>query len=122
LEDNPRLAAAVELILRSEPGIEEAIANPLTGRVLVRWRPNSISEPVETMIRRTLQAGPLSAEEFAAFQAERSQSSLSNPLLTTEIACSLSHLILFGGLCPLGLAATGILLLAHRRSRVHAHR
>src|SRR6202790_5458536 len=46
LEDNPRLAAAVELVLRSEEGIDGASANPLTGRVLVKYSPDLISESI----------------------------------------------------------------------------
>ena len=121
IENNPRLAAAVELILRTETGVEEVRANPLTGRVLVRYQPGTVTEPIETMIRRAIAAGPLSPEEFAAFQATRPVCSLSKQLLAAEVACSLSHMVLFGGFCPIGLAATGVLLLLHRRSRAHAH-
>ena len=120
LEDRPRLAAAVELVLRSEEGIEEVRANPLTGRVLVRYRPDSVSESVETLLGRAIEAGPMSAEEFAALRSERPRSSLSRQLVTAEIACCLSHMVLFGGLCPIGLAATGVLLLLHRRA-AHTH-
>jgi hypothetical protein len=121
LEDNPLLAAAVELVLRSEEGIEEARVNPLTGRVLVRYWLESVSESIEFVIRRAVQAGPMSREEFAALPPERHQGSLSQQLLTAEIACSLSHLVLFGGFCPLGLAATGVLLLLHRHGTTHTH-
>ena len=119
VEDNPRLAAAVELVLRTEDGIDEVRANPLTGRVLVRYRPDSVSESVETLLCRAIKAGPMSREEFAVLRAEQPRYSFSKALLTAEIACSLSHILLFGGLCPLGLAATGALLLL--RSRTHTH-
>jgi hypothetical protein len=122
LEGNPRLAAAVELVLRSEEGVDEARANPLTGRVLFRYRADSISESVETLLRRAVEAGPMSEAEFAALKPERPQGgSFSKQLLTAEIACSLSHIVLFGGFCPLGLAATGVLLWLHKSSRAHVH-
>ena len=121
LEDNPRLAAAVELVIRTEEGVEDVRANPLTGRVLVRYRPDSISESVETLLARAIQAGPMSREEFAVLRAERPRYSFSKELFTAEIACSLSHIVLFGGLCPLGLAATGALLFLHRRAGTHTH-
>jgi ATP-binding cassette subfamily B protein len=121
LEDNPRLAAAVELVLRTEDGIEEVRANPITGRVLVRYRPESVSESVETLLCRAVEAGPMSREEFAVLRAEQPRYSFSKELLTAEIACSLSHIVLFGGICPLGLAATGALLLLHRRAGKHTH-
>jgi hypothetical protein len=121
LEDNPRLAAAVELVLRSEEGIQEVRVNPLSGRVLVRCQIDSMPESVETLLNRAIAAGPMTREEFTQFRREQPRSVFSKQLLTTEIACSLSHLVLFGGLCPLGLAATGVLLLLHGRSRNHTH-
>ena len=122
LQDRPRLAAAVELVLRTEEGIEEVRANPLTGRVLVRYRPDAISEPVESLLSRALNAGPLSRSEFAALRSRAQASdSFSKHMITAEIACSLSHVVIFGGFCPIGLAATGLLLLLHRRSRTHSH-
>jgi hypothetical protein len=121
LENNPRLAAAVELVLRSEEGVAEARANPLTGRVLVRYRPDAISEPVERLLRRALKAGPMSPEEFAALRPENSPGPFSKHLFTAEVACSLSDLVIFGGLCPLGIAATVVLLLLHRGSKMHSH-
>jgi len=122
LEDRPRLAAAVELVLRTEEGIEEVNANPLTGRVLVRYRPDAISEPVETLLSRALNAGPMSRAEFAALRSgAQAPDSFSKHMVTAEIACSLSHVVIFGGFCPIGLAATGLLLLLHRRSRTHSH-
>lgn len=121
VEDNPRLAAAVDLVLRSEEGIEEVLANPLTGRVLVRYQPGSVSESIQTLLCRAIAAGPMSVEEFAAFRHEQPRGSFSKHLLTTEIACSLSHMLLFGGFCPIGLAATGVLLLLHRNSSPHTH-
>lgn len=121
VEDNPRLAAAVELLLRKQEGIDEARANPLTGRVLIRYRPDSISVSIENLLCRAIEAGPMSREEFAVLRSEQPKGSFSKQLFTAEIACSLSHIVLFGGLCPLGLAATGVLLLLHRRSGTHAH-
>jgi hypothetical protein len=121
LEDNPRLAAAVELLLRSEEGIAEVHANPLTGRVLVHYLPDAISAPVETLIRRAIENGPMSRDEYAALRSEQPHGSFSKQLLTAEIACSLSHVVLLGGLCPLGLAATGVLFFLHRRSGAHNH-
>ena len=121
LEDNPRLAAALELVLRSEEGIEEAIANPVTGRVLVRYRPGSLVEPMATLLRRAVAAGPMSQEEFAALRPTKLPGPFCKHLFTAEVACSLSHVVLFGGLCPLGIAATVVLLWLHRGSRTHIH-
>jgi hypothetical protein len=116
IEDKPLLAAAVELVLRSEEGIEAVQANPLTGRVLVRYRPDSLSASVETLLRRAVAAGPMTQEEFATLRAEQQPCSFSKPLVTLEIAHFLSHLLLFH---PLGLAATSVLLVLHG-NRAHA--
>lgn len=121
VEDNPLLAAAVALVLRSEEGIEQVRANPITGKVLIQYRPESTAEPVENLLRRAIEAGPLSWEEFAALRHVEPKGGFSKRLLTAEIACCLSHLVLFAGLCPLGLAATGVFLLLHRSSATHTH-
>ena len=63
-----------ELVLRSEEGIEEVRANPLTGRVLVRYRPGSVSESVKTLLSRAVEAGPMSVEEFAVLRSEQPRS------------------------------------------------
>jgi len=115
------LAAAVELVLRTEEGIEEVRANPLTGRVLVRYRPDALAEPVETLLSRAINSGPISREEFAALRSAQAPESFSKHMVTAEVACCLSHVVIFGGFCPIGLAATGLLLLLHRRSRTHSH-
>src|SRR5690242_3448857 len=70
LEDNPRLAAAVELVLRGEKGIKSAHANPLTGRVLIHYRPDLDSEWIEALIHQALEFGPMSREEFSTLRSK----------------------------------------------------
>ena len=70
LEDNPRLAAAVELVLRSEEGIHGASVNPLTGRVLVHHDPDLLPEFIEALIHRAIEFGPMSREEFSALRSD----------------------------------------------------
>ena len=114
-EDRPRLAAALELVLSGEPGVECVKANPLTGRVLVHYRPDLISETIEELIRRALEFGPMTPREYA----ERLRLSGKLPvahLLGLEIACTALKIALFGGCCPLALGAAGLLLFHHRRS------
>jgi hypothetical protein len=67
LEDNPRLAAALELMLRGEKGIEAVHANPLTGKILIRFRPDLVSVPIEVLLRQALDFGPMSSQEFSSF-------------------------------------------------------
>jgi hypothetical protein len=115
LEDNPRLAAAVELVLRTEKGIEGASANPLTGRVLVQYNPKLLSESVEALIQRAIGFGPMTREEFSALRSEQHHFFRAKDLIAAEIGCFAVKMFLVGGCCPLGLAAAGALLLGHRR-------
>jgi hypothetical protein len=115
LENNPRLAAAVALVLRSEEGIEGAGANPLTGRVLVHYNPGLVSESVEALIRRAIEFGPMSREEFSSFQSEQGHFFSAKHLIAAELGCSAIKLFLLGGCCPLGLAAASALLFCYRR-------
>jgi hypothetical protein len=115
LEDNPRLAAAVELVLRSEEGIDKASVNPLTGRVLVHYNPDMLPEPIESLIRRAMEFGPMSREEFSALQSEQNHFFSAKNLVAAEIGCTAVKMFLLGGCCPLGLAAAGLLLFCYRR-------
>jgi hypothetical protein len=115
LEDNPRLAATVELILQGEEGIERAEANPLTGRVLVHFRPGLDFEWIEQLIHRALEFGPMSREEFSTLRSRPLESFSLKHVLTAEIGCTALKMALFGGCCPAALAAAGLLFLLHRR-------
>ena len=118
LEDNPRLAAAVEVVLRSEEGILDARANPLTGRVMVRYQRDLVSESPEALIRRAVEFGPMSEAEFSSFRSQKAApAGLSfRHLLAAEIACSAINLILLGEFCPFVLGAVGLHLLLHRHA------
>jgi hypothetical protein len=116
LEDNPRLAAAVELVLRSEEGIQNAHANPLTGRVLVHYRPDLLSETIEALIHRALEFGPMSREEFSSLRSKEPGTLSFHHLLAAEIGCSAIKMLLLGGFCPLVLSAAGLLFFVHRHA------
>jgi len=117
LEDNPRLAAAIELVLRSEDGIEQVRANPLTGRVLVHYRRDVPSETIEALLHRVLEFGPLSREEFFFLPSKPPKPSALNHslkhFLTAEIGCTAVHVLLDGVAWPIKLTAVGLLLLWH---------
>jgi hypothetical protein len=116
LEDNPRLAAAVESVLRSEEGILNAHANPLTGRVLVHYRPDLLSEAIEALIHRALEFGPMSREEFSSLRSKEPGTLPFRHLLAAEIGCSAIKMLLLGGFCPLALGAAGLLFFVHRHA------
>jgi hypothetical protein len=117
LEDNPRLAATVEAVLKSEEGILEAHANPLTGRVLVKYQHGLISESTEDLIHRALEFGPMSEAEFAVFRSKKATSGHSfGHLLGAEIVCCAINMILLGEFCPFILGAVGLHLLMHRHA------
>jgi Heavy metal associated domain 2 len=116
LEDNPRLAATVESVLRSEDGIEHATANPLTGRVLVRYSPDAVSETVQDLILRAVAFGPMSEEEFSMLAPRKSSDLSASHFLAAEIGCSALKMFVLGGTCPGALAAAGLLFLLHWRT------
>ena len=117
LEDNPRLAATVEVVLRSEEGMLDARANPLTGRVMVRYRRDLLSESPEALIRRAVEFGPMSEAEFSSFRSKKTPATLSfRHLLLAELGCSAINLIILGELCPFVLGAIGLHLLLHRHA------
>jgi hypothetical protein len=120
LENHPRLAAAVELVLQTEPGVLEARANPVTGRVLVLYDPATLTDPVESLLRRALESSPLSREEFRLLRPKPRRVASHRRLLALEATCSLFHVVLMGGFCPLGLACAAALFLVERTS--HSHR
>jgi hypothetical protein len=114
LEDRPRLAAAVELVLGKEEGIESAHANPLTGQILIHCKPDLGPEKIEDLIRRAIEFGPMSREEFAALKPKPARSVSIKHLAMAEMACSAVHMGLLG-FCPLTLVAAGLVFLIHRR-------
>jgi hypothetical protein len=92
---NERLAAALEVALKGESGVEEAVANPLTGRVLVRYSPDHVQAPIEMLIRRALALGPLLEREFSRPLTSKILL-LPTRLLAAELGCSLLKLLLLG--------------------------
>ena len=117
LEDNPRLAATVEAVLKSEEGILDARANPLTGRVLVKYQRGLFSESTDALINSALEFGPMSEAEFAVLRSKKAPSSHSfRHLLAAELGCCAINLILLGEFCPFVLGAVGLHLLMHRHA------
>ena len=117
LEDNPRLAAAVEVVLKSEEGILDAHANPLTGRVLVRYQPDLPAESVAALIQRAIEFGPMSEAEFASFQSTKLPATRSfHHLLAAEAVCCAINMVVLGEFCPFVLGAVGLHLLMHRHA------
>jgi hypothetical protein len=112
LKGNERLACAVEVALTGESGVEEALANPLTGRILVRYSPDHIQAPVEILIRRALALGPMLEREFSRPLTSR-PFLLPKRLLVAELGCSSLKFLLLGGIsCPGGgmLCAAGVIV------------
>jgi len=117
VEDNPRLAAAVEVVLRSEEGILDARANPLTGGVVLRYQPGLPSASIEAMIHRAVAFGPMSEAEFSSFRSQEAPANMSfRHLLVAELACTAINLALLGEFCPFVLGAVGLHLLMHRHA------
>jgi manganese/zinc-transporting P-type ATPase C len=68
INSKPRLAAAVELALRKESGALLVKANPLTGRILLKWHPSQKPPEIHSIICRALARGPMS---LAVYQKRR---------------------------------------------------
>jgi hypothetical protein len=113
----PRWAAAVELVLRGEEGVETAVANPLTGRVLVRFSPSRLTAPVEILLRQALSFGPMSRRDFAARQTNSDFRLGPAHLVAAELGCFLVKMTLLGGCCFTGGAAAAMLSLHLLRTR-----
>src|SRR5258708_3342277 len=112
LRGNDRLAAALEVALKGESGVEEAVANPLTGRVLVRYSPDHAQAPVEILIRRALALEPMLEREFSRPLTPK-LFLLPMRLLAAELGCSLLKLLLLGGASGTGggiLWAAGVIV------------
>jgi hypothetical protein len=115
LKDRPRLAAAVELVLRTEDGIQDVRANPLTGRVLVCYDPAVVpAESVENLIDRAIGFGPMSREEFALLGVSRSDYWSLSSLVAAELVCCLFPMLALGGICSLGRNAAVAFFLVRR--------
>jgi cation-transporting P-type ATPase C len=59
MQDRPRAAAGVEMMLRREPRLLRVRANFRTGRILIQWDASQTIE-IEPLVRRALVQGPIS--------------------------------------------------------------
>jgi hypothetical protein len=117
LFNDRRRAAAIQTILRTEPGIRKVVANHLTGRVLIEYLPGELNEPVETLLRRAVAFGPMLAIEFAepteSKRKGRAVWSSLGALASAELGCLLFKLMFFSIGCPtLGTAAAVVFTVA----------
>jgi Heavy metal associated domain 2 len=112
LKGNERLARAVEVALTGESGIEEVVANPLTGRILVRYSLDHVQAPVEILIRRALALDTMIELAFSHSLTPK-PFLLPKRLLVAELGCSSLKFLLLGGIsCPVGgiLWAAGVII------------
>ncbi len=63
IQNKPRVAAAVEIMLRREPRLLCVRANVLTGRILLQWD-SSQSIEIKSLVRTALARGPLSTSSY----------------------------------------------------------
>ena len=117
LVGNERWSAAVELVLRGEAGILGAIANPLTGRVLITYAPNDPSDAIEVLLHRALGFGPATHAECAP-RSNRLLRGAVGTFVSVELGCLLVKLAFFGS--PALGATTAAVLLVLLASRKKA--
>jgi hypothetical protein len=115
-------ATSVKTLLESESGIRRVVVNELTGRVLVEYVPGELTDPIQELLRRALDFGPMSMSEFDALRDSKP------PFLpalgafaSAELGCLFLKLLFFGVGCPaVGTAASLVGLAAvcflHKRS------
>jgi manganese/zinc-transporting P-type ATPase C len=60
IDSRPHLAMAIEVALRKDPAVLLVTANPLTGRVLVKWLPSQEAPAIEALILAAMDSGPVS--------------------------------------------------------------
>jgi cation-transporting P-type ATPase C len=60
IDSKPHLAAAVELALQNESGALLVKVNPLTGRILLKWRPSQKTPEIRSIVGKVLVQGPVS--------------------------------------------------------------
>src|SRR3977135_3519862 len=106
LRRNPAWAEAVQSVLRGEEGVYSAVANPVTGRVLIEFHERNIAAPVEVLIRQALSFGPQNRAERARERLTQLQTRPNTlaTLLSAELGCTLLKLSIFSS-CQCGLAA-----------------
>jgi len=64
IDSRPRLAAAVEIALRKQSGVLLVKANPLTGRILIKWHPSQKAPEIKSIVCKVLKTGPLSENAY----------------------------------------------------------
>ncbi len=94
--NRPRLALSVQLALEKEPGIRSVQANPVTGRVLVRYDPERIKAPVRQLLREALARPPLSAAEYGVARAALPREDLRAEQLMPKLEMGARFLLFFG--------------------------
>lgn len=60
IESKPRLAMALEIALRKQSGALLVKANPLTGRILIKWHPSQRAPEIRSIVALALEKGPVS--------------------------------------------------------------
>lgn len=117
---NGRRALALQTLLGSEAGIRRVKANELTGRILIEYAPERLEEPIELLIQRALEFGPMSPSEYVALDQPRNRGYLPiNLFLSAELGCLLFKLTFASMVCPAVSAAAGLAfaVVAFYRSR-----
>ncbi|MCU1276453.1 MAG: Lipid export ATP-binding/permease protein MsbA [Bryobacterales bacterium] len=115
LRDNPALCAAVELVLRGDPGVIDAHASSSTGSLLLRFEPGRIADPSEQLIRSALSLGPLNLREMRMSSGDAGRNALRS-FFFVELGCVLLKSALLAGRCVPGgaIAAATMFLVFHR--------
>ncbi|MBB6145121.1 ATP-binding cassette subfamily B protein [Silvibacterium bohemicum] len=77
IRHKPRIAAVVQSALQEKQGILTVVANPMTGRILVTYEPDSPQGQIEALLRAALQK----SSKARASEGSQELSLFQNPLL-----------------------------------------
>jgi manganese/zinc-transporting P-type ATPase C len=81
IENRPAYAAAVEISLRRNPRVAEVRANPVTGRILLRWNPAEGPLEVDALLIVALKEAPLTPAALQALNPDHEHDSRSRRLI-----------------------------------------
>jgi manganese/zinc-transporting P-type ATPase C len=104
IEGRPRRAASLEASIRQHSPLIEVHANPLTGRVLLRWNHRVASPETENTLEEALQEPLLPPEVFAVLQAEHKKDGKAQSLVQKLILGGVKLFLVFSNRLIWGVA------------------
>jgi manganese/zinc-transporting P-type ATPase C len=106
IEGKPHRAASLETSIRRRSPLVNVHANPITGRVLLRWNDRVVSPQTETTLAEALQEPLLPLEVFALLQLERKKDGKTQKLVQKLILGGAKLLLVFSNRLIWGISVS----------------